>query len=145
MSKFLWNALLAGPAVLGASLVISTCCGEVQPATVKANAPSGASQLANLDKAVVASTTGLTVPVQTNSEALVVAQATEAAPQVPAAPQAPAAASDDLIAQGAPVTSVSQLADVDPSSWAFQSLQSLIEPWICIAGYPDGTFGVTGR
>ncbi len=142
MSKFLWNALLAGPAVLGASLVISTSAlaAEGQSTVVKANAPAAnASQLANLDKAAVASTTDLTVPGQTNSN-LVVAQAVEAAPQVPAAPQAPAAASDDLIAQGAPVTSVSQLADVDPSSWAFQSLQSLIERYGCIAGYPDGTF-----
>jgi len=47
---------------------------------------------------------------------------------------------DTTVAQGAPVTSVSQLADVDPSSWAFQALQSLIERYGCIAGYPDGTF-----
>ncbi len=45
-----------------------------------------------------------------------------------------------LIAQGAPVTSVSQLSDVQPSDWAFQALQSLIERYGCIAGYPDGTF-----
>ncbi len=47
---------------------------------------------------------------------------------------------DTTVAQGAPVTSVSQLSDVDPSSWAFQALQSLIERYGCIAGYPDGTF-----
>jgi hypothetical protein len=38
------------------------------------------------------------------------------------------------------VTSVSQLSDVQPMDWAFQALQSLVERYGCIAGYPDGTF-----
>jgi hypothetical protein len=38
------------------------------------------------------------------------------------------------------VTSVSQLRDVKPTDWAFQALQSLVERYGCIAGYPDGTF-----
>ncbi|MEM7772435.1 MAG: iron uptake porin [Cyanobacteria bacterium P01_A01_bin.37] len=40
----------------------------------------------------------------------------------------------------AQVTSVSQLSDVQPTDWAFQALQSLVERYGCIAGYPDGTF-----
>lgn len=40
----------------------------------------------------------------------------------------------------AQVTSVSQLSDVEPTAWAFQALQSLVERYGCIAGYPDGTF-----
>jgi hypothetical protein len=38
------------------------------------------------------------------------------------------------------VTSVSQLTDVQPTDWAFQALQSLVERYGCIAGYPDGTY-----
>lgn len=38
------------------------------------------------------------------------------------------------------VTSVSQLSDVKPTDWAFQALQSLVERYGCIAGYPDKTF-----
>ncbi|MGG6266400.1 iron uptake porin [Leptolyngbya sp. AN03gr2] len=38
------------------------------------------------------------------------------------------------------VTSVSQLSDVQPTDWAFQALQSLVERYGCIAGYPDRTF-----
>lgn len=38
------------------------------------------------------------------------------------------------------VTSVSQFSDVQPSDWAFQALQSLVERYGCIAGYPNGTF-----
>ncbi|OAB63030.1 hypothetical protein AY599_08225 [Leptolyngbya valderiana BDU 20041] len=42
--------------------------------------------------------------------------------------------------QLAQVTSVSQLSDVQPTDWAFQALQSLVERYGCIAGYPDGTY-----
>jgi hypothetical protein len=44
----------------------------------------------------------------------------------------------EAIAQN--VTSVSQLSDVKPTDWAFTSLQSLVERYGCIAGYPDRTF-----
>jgi hypothetical protein len=40
----------------------------------------------------------------------------------------------------AQVTSVSQLTDVRPTDWAFQALQSLVERYGCIVGYPDRTF-----
>lgn len=38
------------------------------------------------------------------------------------------------------VTSVSQLSDVQPTDWAFQALQSLVERYGVIAGYPDRTY-----
>ena len=38
------------------------------------------------------------------------------------------------------VTSVSQLSDVSPTDWAFQALQSLVERYGCIAGYPSGRY-----
>ncbi len=44
----------------------------------------------------------------------------------------------DVIGQN--VTSVSQPSDVRPTDWAFTALQSLIERYGCIAGYPDRTF-----
>ena len=49
--------------------------------------------------------------------------------------------SKDLVSDTmAQVTSVSQLSDVQPTDWAFQALQSLVERYGCIAGYPDGTY-----
>ncbi|MGF1570011.1 MAG: iron uptake porin [Nodosilinea sp.] len=42
--------------------------------------------------------------------------------------------------QLAQITSVSDLADVLPSDWAFQALQSLVENYGCLEGYPDRTF-----
>jgi hypothetical protein len=47
-------------------------------------------------------------------------------------------ATQDVIGQN--VTSVSQLSDVRPTDWAFTALQSLVERYGCIAGYPDRTF-----
>lgn len=38
------------------------------------------------------------------------------------------------------LTSVSQLSDVQPTDWAFQALQSLIERYGCVAGYPQGNY-----
>jgi Carbohydrate-selective porin, OprB family/S-layer homology domain len=42
-----------------------------------------------------------------------------------------------LLAQ---VTSVSQLSDVQPTDWAYQALESLVDRYGCIAGYPHGTY-----
>ena len=58
-------------------------------------------------------------------------------PIVPAAPQAQPTQQSGTMSQ---VTSVSQLSDVRPTDWAFQALQSLVERYGCIAGYPDGTY-----
>ncbi|NER36640.1 MAG: carbohydrate porin [Oscillatoria sp. SIO1A7] len=38
------------------------------------------------------------------------------------------------------LNSVSELSDVQPSDWAFQALQSLIERYDCLLGYRDGTY-----
>jgi hypothetical protein len=37
-------------------------------------------------------------------------------------------------------TAVNQLKDINPSDWAFQALQSLVERYGCLQGYPDKTF-----
>jgi len=127
---------MLGPAVLGVSLAIATTANanEIQ-GTVAGLDPSSAVQ-----------------PVA-NLEASPAVPAAPVTAQSPAAPQAPQMVDPQL--QQAPgtqipdatgtdpagrVNSVSQLTDVDPSTWAFQSLQSLVERYGCIAGYPDGTF-----
>ncbi|MDB9312119.1 iron uptake porin [Spirulina sp. CS-785/01] len=38
------------------------------------------------------------------------------------------------------MTNVFELRDVDPATWAYSALASLIERYNCLAGYPDGTF-----
>jgi membrane-bound inhibitor of C-type lysozyme len=44
---------------------------------------------------------------------------------------------DSGIREVAQVSSVSELTDVDPNSWAFQALKSLVERYGCIEGYPS--------
>ncbi len=51
-----------------------------------------------------------------------------------------AQAQQQLAQASGPVTSISQLSDVQPTDWAFQALQSLVERYGCIAGYPDRTY-----
>jgi len=46
--------------------------------------------------------------------------------------------SDSDIPRGA--TSVSRFSDIEPTAWVFQALQSLVERYGVIAGYPDQTF-----
>ncbi len=60
-------------------------------------------------------------------------------PQVLANPDTKAEniAPDQPMAQ---VTSVSQFSDVQATDWAFQALQSLVERYGCIAGYPNSTY-----
>jgi hypothetical protein len=38
------------------------------------------------------------------------------------------------------VTNVSELKDVEPTSWAYEALRSLVERYGCIVGYPDRTY-----
>lgn len=40
----------------------------------------------------------------------------------------------------AQVTSVAELSDVQPTDWAFQALQSIVERYGVVSGYPDRTF-----
>jgi len=43
----------------------------------------------------------------------------------------------DLMSQ---ITSVAELSDIQPTDWAFQALQALVERYGAIAGYPDRAF-----
>ncbi|MCU0527226.1 MAG: iron uptake porin [Elainella sp. Prado103] len=50
---------------------------------------------------------------------------------------------DSLTSEADPmaqVTSITQFSDVQPTDWAYQALQSLVERYGCIVGYPDGTY-----
>ena len=55
-------------------------------------------------------------------------------------PQMAQAQTPQIAQASGPVTSISQLSDVQPTDWAFQALQSLVERYGCIAGYPDRTY-----
>jgi hypothetical protein len=61
---------------------------------------------------------------------------------------APAATAADLNMEGVnkyasveQVTSITQFSDVQPTDWAYQALNNLVERYGCVAGYPNGTYG----
>ncbi len=123
MSNLLWKSLVVSPAVLGATLLVSAAAIAAPNATTEVS-PSG--------KQVVAE----------------VAQKPELLAQA-----APAKSDSSVLEQvnsyskegnnnsvQSQVTSVSQFSDVQPTDWAFQALQSLVERYGCIAGYPNSTY-----
>ncbi len=60
-----------------------------------------------------------------------------AAPDTSVAAMSGTNAPSDVGKGVAQVSSVSELTDVDPNSWAFQALKSLVERYGCIEGYPS--------
>lgn len=118
-NKVLWNSLLVTPALLGATLVFSSN---------QAQATAGEEEN----------------PTEAVATPVLVAQAVpEVAPTDVTPLEQIQQYSNETNPTGDPmeqVTSVSQLRDVRPTDWSFQALQSLVERYGCIAGYPDGTF-----
>ncbi|HEY9662689.1 MAG TPA: iron uptake porin, partial [Allocoleopsis sp.] len=131
-STILWKIGLATPTLVGTMLVVSlsAMASEVQPLE---------------GGAALSAASSTTVP-STVDGGFQVAQV--ATPQTNSVtPSTSNQASIDEILNynndnttQAQVTSISQLSDVQPSDWAFQALQSLVERYGCIAGYPDGTY-----
>ncbi len=68
---------------------------------------------------------------------IVWAIASAAVPTPPSPEPAPLIKNPRALAQG---TSVFDLGDVSPSDWAFQAIQSLVENYGCLQGYPDRTW-----
>lgn len=86
-----------------------------------------AAYLCGGERAIALETAATAFPVgetESNSERLIIASREE----------------EEELAVLEQVTSVSQLSDIQPTDWAFQALQSLVERYGCIAGYPDGTY-----
>ncbi|MDX2214534.1 MAG: iron uptake porin [Oculatellaceae cyanobacterium bins.114] len=146
LPKVLWNSLLVTPALLGAAL-ISTSAIAADVTSTTDSAEALLTDVATTEVAPVEASTDVLAEVQVPAQ---VAQ-TVTQPAAEVAQPAPAASVTSLqeITQYsrevrgnsmAQVTSVSQLSDVQPTDWAFQALQSLVERYGCIAGYPDGTY-----
>ena len=115
MSNLLWKSLVVSPAVLGATLLVSTTAIAAPTTTTKV---SPAKQPAVTEVAqqpeILAQTTIDQVNRYSNE--------------------------GNQNNSQSQVTSVSQFSDVQPTDWAFQALQSLVERYGCIAGYPNSTY-----
>ena len=142
MSKNLSKTLLVFPALLGAFIAVASpsVAAEKSAAVDEATLPGSALGLTEQNIAQ-------NLPTEAIAQKL---PATTVAQALPAAGNTTSdSASLDQINryvregrsnQLGQVTSVSQLTDVKPTDWAFQALQSLVERYGCIVGYPDKTF-----
>ena len=135
MSKTIWKSLLAAPALLGATVAMSAIVGS-SAAVNAAEATDATPKAATVERSATAVSP---LPVKAVADAAIAAP--EAIVPTSSLKQVAAYSSEgtgsDTISQ---VTSVSQLSDVKPTDWAFQALQSLVERYGCIVGYPDKTY-----
>ncbi|MBD2412053.1 hypothetical protein FACHB389_23390 [Nostoc calcicola FACHB-389] len=115
MSNLLWKSLVVSPAVLGAALLVSTTAIAAPNTTTEVSPTEqpGVTEVAQKPE-VLAQTTLDQVNRYSNE--------------------------GNQNNSQSQVTSVSQFSDVQPTDWAFQALQSLVERYGCIAGYPNATY-----
>ena len=118
MSNILWKSLVVSPAVLAAALLVSSTAIAATSTTKEASSieTSSATEVSQKPELLATET----------KEAQILAQVNRY--------------SNENNTSASQVTSVSQFSDVQPTDWAFQALQSLVERYGCIAGYPNGTF-----
>jgi hypothetical protein len=115
MSNLLWKSLVVSPAILGATLLVSTT-------------------------AIAAPNTTTEVPVAEKAGVTEVVQQPEILAQTTIDQVNRYSNEGNQNNSQSQVTSVSQFSDVQPTDWAFQALQSLVERYGCIAGYPNATY-----
>lgn len=148
-----WKPWLISSVVLGTALVVSIMAASsqetaqaVQPKTAFLNILKVSKALAVAPEAVI--TSGIptrTATITTEVDAIPSAsQAATSAPSMKSELALEQIDSESNKGDGndpmAQVTSVSQLRDVQPTDWAFQALQSLVERYGVTAGYSDQTF-----
>ena len=118
----LLSSIVASSALFGNNVYAETAATQVAPNPERESSlinAIGNDPMVNLSQKVDPSKTGESAIIHQINQELVARPATKTA-------------------EG--VSSVSQLSDVRPTDWAFTALQSLVERYGCIAGYPDSTF-----
>ncbi|MBW4672314.1 MAG: iron uptake porin [Cyanomargarita calcarea GSE-NOS-MK-12-04C] len=137
MSNILWKSLVVSPAVLGATLLVSGAAlasgNSTTPVVIKTEVSQAKAQEAS------ATTFSTIIATETIKAPQTLAQAQQTPVNVLEQVNQYSNEGKNNNSQGQ-VTSVSQFSDVQPTDWAFQALQSLVERYGCIAGYPNGTF-----
>ncbi len=127
MSQLLIHSLLLSPAILSVAV---TAMAQIPQTIPRYSQPALVSTRTLSDRRATPRTPR---PSSSNDRVL---SSSELAP-----PSTPLSTSDrSSAAAWEQVTSVSQLTDVQPTDWAFQALQSLVERYGCIVGYPDKTY-----
>ncbi|MCW5314767.1 iron uptake porin [Nostoc sp. KVJ3] len=115
MSNLLWKSLVVSPAVLGATLLVSTTAIAAPNTTTEVSPAKQAGVTEVVQQPEILAQTTIDQVNRYSNEG----------------------SQNNSQSQ---VTSVSQFSDVQPTDWAFQALQSLVERYGCIAGYPNATY-----
>ncbi|WP_414579264.1 iron uptake porin [Anabaena sp. CCY 9402-a] len=132
MSNLLWKSLVVSPAVLGATLLVSSAAIA---------APSTNTEVLTTVVPTTEVATTETKLSEVAQEPVIVAQAAPTSEDTKVINQVNLYSNEGRANNSqSQVTSVSQFSDVQPTDWAFQALQSLVERYGCIAGYPNGTY-----
>ncbi|MEL6458288.1 MAG: iron uptake porin [Cyanobacteria bacterium J06641_2] len=135
MSNFLWKSLALSQAVFGASLLVSTTA-IAAPSTSDSEVAS--TEVSQVEKAETEAPSVFSASFESQEvQTLAQAQQNEVNVLQEVNQYSSEGKQDGSQSQ---VTSVSQFSDVQPTDWAFQALQSLVERYGCIAGYPNGTY-----
>lgn len=145
MSKILLKSLLVTPAFMGAFLAMSSPGISAEATKAVDDATQAQAQALVSELQVPAATSEVSVsslqPVAVEQK---VAQALPAQGTADVSDAASLNQINQYVREGRSgkdqVTSVSQFSDVRPTDWAFQALQSLVERYGCIVGYPDKTY-----
>lgn len=137
MFKVLWNSGLVIPALFNGFLILTSAASAAETPNISESEPKPEIE-------EIAPNSSTLVVEKTQAELNQIANA-----EVIKTPDSLPLQKDNLLSQAnladqsnplEQVTSVSQLSDVQPTDWAFQALQSLVERYGCIAGYPNGEF-----
>jgi hypothetical protein len=135
----IWSALVVLPTVATFWSALGAVASEV-PSSLRLHKAGASSVKTSLELAsAIAKQQDSADPVVTD-RVLPVTGFSDSKPSSASAPDSTDAALIDSNSAFEQVTSVTQLSDVQPTEWAFQVLQSLVERYGCVAGYPDGTF-----
>ncbi|MEH2393103.1 MAG: iron uptake porin [Nostoc sp.] len=134
MSHLLWKTLVLSPVVLGVTVLV---CARAMAAEVASYSKDIKAKVTQTE-APIASTASIFIQTeQPKVNQQLVAQKTDDKVLEEVNRYSSEGKNQNSLSQ---VTSVSQFSDVQPTDWAFQALQSLVERYGCIAGYPNSTY-----
>jgi hypothetical protein len=163
MSKWLWNALLANPVVLGVAFLIANSAFASEILNTDSTAEKNNITRTDRSITIVKAADGnlietLDFEAKEPQVSLLIEEEKRPSPKLDSqtlVEEPPASekvttefmpesleilegdSTDEPMEQ---ITNVTQLSDVVPGDWAYEALRSLVERYGCIAGYPDGTF-----
>lgn len=149
MSQVLWNYFLMLPAVFSGFLFLPTFANAEAVKTPTESVQQVKSEVIapTTDEMLISSDDNSSEPVKSVSQlsdikstdgGLTESAQPKISEEIAPTTSDPLISSDDNSLEQ--VTSVSQLSDIKSTDWAFQALQSLVERYGVITGYPDGTF-----